>query len=79
MEAKDMPRQVKRGGLLPNPPDARDLRAFDGRLGGGIFNQPKIEDLPKEFILSPLFQYNQGEDDCSANATGLAKSIQEGK
>lgn len=72
-------KQIIRGGLQPNPIDTRDIKSFDGRLGAGIFNQPRIEDVPKEFILSPLFQYNQGEDDCSANATALSKSIQEGK
>lgn len=71
--------EIKRGGLLPNPKDDRDIRVFDAPLGSGIYRQPRIEDLPTNFLLDPIFQYNQGEDDCSANATGGAKSIQDGK
>lgn len=66
-------------GLRPNPPDNRDLRVFDGKLGAGIYGQPTLEELPSEFLLSPIFQYDQGDTDtCSAQATGGASSIQEG-
>lgn len=60
-------------GLLPLPPDPRDLSV------GAVFTLPALEDLPDDFALKTLEVKNQGESDfCSAYSSCTVSEIQEG-
>ena len=60
------------GGLRKTLPDARDFRL------GNITKLPKLEDLPKTFILETLEIKHQGDTDfCTAYASCLASETQE--
>lgn len=61
------------GGLRETKPDSRDLKL------GSITTLPKLEELPKEFILEPLEIKNQQNTDfCSAFSTCAMSELQEG-
>src|SRR3990167_6814087 len=60
------------GGLRKTLPDVRDFRL------GNIVKLPKLEDLPKTFILETLEIKHQGNTDyCTAYASCLASELQE--
>ena len=51
-------------GLRKLPPDTRDFKL------GNVFDLPKLEELPSEFILGEPIIHNQGNTDfCTAYAT----------
>lgn len=60
------------GGLRPTPEDPRDFQL------GSIIDLPKLEELPREFVLTPLEIKDQGNTDfCSAFATCAMSELQE--
>lgn len=62
-----------KGGLKELPIDDRDFKV------GQLFTLPKLEDLPKDFLLTDkLYIKNQGSDDtCAAQASCGASELQE--
>lgn len=60
-------------GLRELPPDTRDFSL------GAVFDLPKLEDLPAQFLLEPLSVKDQGSSDlCTAYATCGMSELQEG-
>src|SRR3990167_8133632 len=60
-------------GLRVLPPDTRDFKL------GNVFDLPKLEELPSEFILGEPIIHNQGNTDfCTAYATCGMSELQEG-
>lgn len=63
----------KRLGLLPTPPDERDLKL------GALVTLPKLSDLPRKFSHTPFEIMDQGDSDfCSAFSSCQVSSLQEG-